>query len=212
MKKFIMALFLSIIIFTINLPVIAHSGRTDANGGHWDRKAGTYHYHNNGNSNINTSKASSSTTVYQNTNNKSSLNKEEIIKYQEKLNNAGYNCGIPDGIIGKKTISALYNYQRDNNLSITGAFDIATKNSLNNIVTFTDSNTQEISNTGEIELSKEEKMKYQEILNNAGYDCGKPDGIIGKRTTSAIKEFQKECLLSVTGKLNYETISALDRL
>ena len=25
----------------------AHSGRTDKNGGHWDRKKGTYHYHNN---------------------------------------------------------------------------------------------------------------------------------------------------------------------
>ena len=26
----------------------AHPGRTDKNGGHWDRKAGTYHYHNGG--------------------------------------------------------------------------------------------------------------------------------------------------------------------
>lgn len=26
----------------------AHSGRTDAQGGHWNRKEGTYHYHNSG--------------------------------------------------------------------------------------------------------------------------------------------------------------------
>lgn len=26
--------------------VFSHSGRTDSNGGHWDRKAVTYHYHN----------------------------------------------------------------------------------------------------------------------------------------------------------------------
>jgi hypothetical protein len=25
----------------------AHSGRTDKNGGHWDRKKGTYHFHSN---------------------------------------------------------------------------------------------------------------------------------------------------------------------
>ena len=25
--------------------VYAHSGRTDVNGGHWDRSTGTYHYH-----------------------------------------------------------------------------------------------------------------------------------------------------------------------
>lgn len=28
--------------------VLAHSGRTDANGGHYNRKTGEYHYHNNG--------------------------------------------------------------------------------------------------------------------------------------------------------------------
>lgn len=27
------------------LGVFAHSGRTDGNGGHWDRSAGEYHYH-----------------------------------------------------------------------------------------------------------------------------------------------------------------------
>ena len=27
---------------------LSHSGRTDSEGGHWDRKAGTYHYHNQG--------------------------------------------------------------------------------------------------------------------------------------------------------------------
>ena len=33
-----------------SLGIYAHSGRTDKNGGHWDRKAGTYHYHNSGTS------------------------------------------------------------------------------------------------------------------------------------------------------------------
>ena len=26
-------------------PVLAHPGRTDASGGHWDHSTGTYHYH-----------------------------------------------------------------------------------------------------------------------------------------------------------------------
>lgn len=30
------------------VPVLAHSGRTDSRGGHWDRKRGTYHFHNGG--------------------------------------------------------------------------------------------------------------------------------------------------------------------
>lgn len=45
-KKIKISLFLSVYIFIISgMIVYAHSGRTDANGGHWDRSTGTYHYH-----------------------------------------------------------------------------------------------------------------------------------------------------------------------
>ena len=38
-----------LLIFTMfNYFVYAHSGRTDANGGHYNRKTGVYHYHNSG--------------------------------------------------------------------------------------------------------------------------------------------------------------------
>ncbi|MFL3659218.1 MAG: YHYH domain-containing protein [Opitutales bacterium] len=39
---------LSFILLLLGLTqvVFSHSGRTDSKGGHWDRKAGTYHYHN----------------------------------------------------------------------------------------------------------------------------------------------------------------------
>ena len=40
--------------------VNAHSGRTDANGGHYNRKTGEYHYHNSGTSSGSTSGSSSS--------------------------------------------------------------------------------------------------------------------------------------------------------
>ena len=36
------------VIYALRFVAFAHSGRTDANGGHWDRSTGTYHYHNNG--------------------------------------------------------------------------------------------------------------------------------------------------------------------
>ena len=44
-----MKLFSFILVFLSLLQVASsHSGRTDSKGGHWDRKAGTYHYHNQG--------------------------------------------------------------------------------------------------------------------------------------------------------------------
>jgi hypothetical protein len=42
MRVIIIGIF--IFIITI-LNASAHSGRTDKNGGHWNRKKGTYHYH-----------------------------------------------------------------------------------------------------------------------------------------------------------------------
>lgn len=36
--------FLLIMIVSVSV-VLAHPGGLDSNGGHWDRKAGTYHYH-----------------------------------------------------------------------------------------------------------------------------------------------------------------------
>lgn len=38
-------LILMLIMLSIPLLSYAHPGRTDANGGHWDRKTGTYHFH-----------------------------------------------------------------------------------------------------------------------------------------------------------------------
>jgi len=44
-----MKLFFFILVFlSLTQGVFCNSGRTDSNGGHWDRKAGTYHYHNQG--------------------------------------------------------------------------------------------------------------------------------------------------------------------
>lgn len=46
MKKKILALILTV-FFLLNssVVVLAHSGRTDSLGGHYNRKAGNYHYH-----------------------------------------------------------------------------------------------------------------------------------------------------------------------
>ncbi len=43
MKRFFLILSLLLLLFTVT--VSSHPGRTDANGGHWDRSDGTYHFH-----------------------------------------------------------------------------------------------------------------------------------------------------------------------
>ncbi len=45
MNKRIFLVFIVALLFLLTITVLAHSGRTDANGGHWDRSTGTYHFH-----------------------------------------------------------------------------------------------------------------------------------------------------------------------
>lgn len=49
--------------------------------------------------------------------------KNVVRAVQEKLNNAGFECGTADGIAGPKTESAIQQYQEKNGLEITGKID-----------------------------------------------------------------------------------------
>ena len=46
--------------------------------------------------------------------------REIVLNVQNKLNEAGYNCGYADGIMGWNTIAAIQNYQMVNKLPVTG--------------------------------------------------------------------------------------------
>ena len=49
----------------------------------------------------------------------------------------------------------------------------------------------------------------QAILNRSGFDAGKPDGVMGKKTRTAILEFQRANGLSVTGEIDDALVKAL---
>lgn len=51
--------------------------------------------------------------------------KETVKKVQQALNDAGYNCGTPDGVAGKKTAAAITQYQTDKGLEASGEIDDA---------------------------------------------------------------------------------------
>src|SRR5256714_14160586 len=51
--------------------------------------------------------------------------------------------------------------------------------------------------------------RAQEALERAGYEIGTPDGFMGPRTVAAIKRFQADRYLGVTGNLDDTTLAAL---
>ncbi|MGD9305738.1 MAG: ankyrin repeat domain-containing protein, partial [Desulfobacterales bacterium] len=52
----------------------------------------------------------------------------------------------------------------------------------------------------------------QEKLKDLGYDPGRPDGILGKKTKAAIRHFQQDNGLPVTGKIDEQTKAKLGLL
>ena len=54
----------------------------------------------------------------------------EVYKIQKKLIELGYDPGSSDGIWGKKTSSAIKNFQQDNGLPVTGTLDERSKEEL----------------------------------------------------------------------------------
>jgi ankyrin repeat protein len=53
-----------------------------------------------------------------------------VYQAQKKLKDLGYDPGLPDGILGKKTKTAVRQFQRDNGLPVTGKIDEQTKEKL----------------------------------------------------------------------------------
>ena len=59
-RKLLSVMICFILVFSFSTTALAHPGRTDANGGHYDRSTGIYHYHNGGGSSSSRSSSSSS--------------------------------------------------------------------------------------------------------------------------------------------------------
>jgi Putative peptidoglycan binding domain. len=113
-KSLILILFLLVFIST---SLFSHSGRTDATGGHNDRKRGTYHYHNPGS-------IHAPGNPYQNHDRcgicNQLKNKEDIIIGQTLLKELNYYSGDCNGDMNEPTKEAVKKAQEKYGISKTG--------------------------------------------------------------------------------------------
>jgi peptidoglycan hydrolase-like protein with peptidoglycan-binding domain len=61
-----------------------------------------------------------------------------------------------------------------------------------------------------VHASSHDVLEAQKKLNDAGYNVGTPDGKIGPHTRTAIRKYQQDKNLTVTGKLDESTLSNLN--
>nr|DAW38655.1 MAG TPA: putative peptidoglycan binding domain protein [Caudoviricetes sp.] len=100
----------------VSLLAFSHPGRTDANGGHYDRKNGTYHYHHGYPAHDHPNGVCPYESPKSTKSNNKTMSKAEIKKNLATL-----------GYIGK---NAIAEFQRDNGLTADG---VAGKKTINKI-------------------------------------------------------------------------------
>jgi peptidoglycan hydrolase-like protein with peptidoglycan-binding domain len=125
---------------------------------------------------------------------------------QTQLENDGYYGGPVDGIDGPLTHQAIRRFQRDNNLEATGRLNRATQDQLG--VQYSSEVNPPEANTV-IAPSSATVTAAQRSLQRSGFYKGNLDGLMGPETEAAVREYQKNSNLEVTGQLDPSTLNNL---
>jgi|VirMetMinimDraft_7_1064189.scaffolds.fasta_scaffold32390_2 LysM repeat protein len=116
-------------------------------------------------------------------------------KLQVMLTTVGYDTKGIDGQVGANTANALKSFQTAKGLSATGTLDDASKESLREAFR---------AHNGGLNAKA-----LQILLRDSGHSPGGVDGILGKKTTEAISQFQTTYGLGSTGQLDAQTTTQL---
>ncbi len=117
-----------------------------------------------------------------------------VIGLQEELVAHGYKPGPADGVLGARTKQAIRQYQKDAGLQVSG---VASKELLEHMkFALPKVNARTGGADGP---SRELVSEVQRGLAERGYYTGALDGLIGPATREAVRRFQADAGLPVTG-------------
>jgi membrane-bound lytic murein transglycosylase B len=60
-------------------------------------------------------------------------------------------------------------------------------------------------------LSRDERLRFQNVLNRQGFDAGTPDGVLGRKTRSALRQYQKSHGIAADGFVTAAMLERLDK-
>ena len=126
----------------------------------------------------------------------------QVKQVQAALNVAGYNAGPADGALGPKSRAAISRYQSDNNLAATGEIDTELLTTLG-----VESEGQTPVNVAGAEVIRATKKELQAH----GYASGDLSGTMDSTTSAAIRAYQSDAGLEVTGEATAALLEHLRR-
>lgn len=126
---------------------------------------------------------------------------------QRELKAKGYYQGHLDGVAGPVTLAAIMAFQDDYNMPITAR----ASNTLLKRIVFGASGAVKTKTGTKIYSLTAQKFIFQlqKQLAELGYDPGTLDGKLGVQTRNAIKSFEKDRELKVTGRISGKVISEI---
>ncbi len=154
-------------------------------------------------------------------------NNFSIREVQQILQQLGFAPGPADGIMGQQTKDALKKFQQQQNIPQTGRTDQATLQQLEKRKGHGQQQAavQQTQKKQQFQKSNNEKSakhqmyakksagddikQIQQKLKNLGYHPGPADGVMGEKTRQALNQFQKDQRLQQTGKVDQQTMQAL---
>ena len=126
----------------------------------------------------------------------------QVKQVQTALNASGYTAGPPDGALGPKSRAAISRYQSDNNLAATGEVNAELLASLG--IESNDQAPMIVSSSATI-------LETKKQLRAHGYASGTLNGTLDPATREAIRAYQSDSGLEVTGEATTALLEHLRR-
>jgi peptidoglycan hydrolase-like protein with peptidoglycan-binding domain len=127
------------------------------------------------------------------------LTRAEVVRLQTALAERGYETGPADGVVGPKVRGAIRAYQADASLPVTGE---ATPKLLAGLESPTGGIPDEDTDADIDDISTQRLLQIEGELQRHGYYVGEFDGADDDQLRTAIRAYQTDAGLPVTGEAN----------
>jgi len=117
------------------------------------------------------------------------------LETEQQLEQHGYAVGTVDGVVDARTREAIRAYQADAGLAITGNVD--------------DPLLAHLQTSDITPMPRSALVEVQWILNRLGYLNSQSDGVMGPKSTAAIRRYQGDRGLAITGVPTMDLLSKL---